>query len=107
MINRPRIALAAAVSVFFLLPVAAHAGFGGSPTAPGAGKATDYCCATWEQSPTRHGHGANAIPFVNGTGCTAIAEDEFSRNQCSGTVMKCRGEAFTPSAGTVTRCLTP
>lgn len=115
MLNRRRTALAA-VSMFCLLPVAAHAGAGGTPTAPGAGKSTDYCCTTWERVTQRNGteerEGAQGnekkgITFVNGTGCQAIAEDEFSRNACPGTVVKCRGEFFTPSMGTVQRCFTP
>jgi len=112
MANRRRIALAA-VSMTFLLPAAAHAGSGGTPTAPGAGKSTDYCCTTWERvDPRRHGDDSrsdqkNASSFLNGTGCQAIAEDELSRNSCLGTVVKCRGELFTPSASKVERCLTP
>jgi hypothetical protein len=114
MMNRRRIALAAA-SMFCLLPVAAHAGSGGTPTAPGAGKSTDYCCQILERvtqptgtdgTQTTQGT-AKPLTFVNGTGCSAIAEDDFSRNQCSGTVVKCRGEFFTPSTGRVERCLTP
>jgi hypothetical protein len=99
----------------FFLPPVVNAGSGGTPTAPGAGRSTDYCCATWERvtqrngSDEREGQGneKKGITFVNGTGCSAIAEDDFSRNQCSGTVVKCRGEFFTPSSGEVKRCLTP
>ena len=116
MLNLRRTALAA-VSLFCLLPVAAHAGAGGTPTAPGAGRSTDYCCATWERVTQRQGtdekqgtqgnEKSTITSFVNGTGCQAIAEDEFSRNACSGTVVKCRGEFFTSTTGKVERCLTP
>jgi hypothetical protein len=116
MANRRSIALAATVSMFCLLPLAAHAGSGGTPTAPGAGKSTDYCCTTLERGDTRRrgneerGSGGNqgsAASFLNGTGCVAIDEDSLSRNACQGTVVKCRGELFTPNPGKVDRCLTP
>jgi hypothetical protein len=111
MLNLRRTTLAA-FSLFCLLPVAAHAGAGGTPTAPGAGKSTDYCCTTWERATQpsgtdEHGKEKKTIPSLNGTGCQAIGEDEFSRNACSGTVAKCRGEFFTPRTGRVERCLTP
>ena len=116
MVNRRRIALAA-VSMSCLLPVATHAGSGGTPTAPGVGKSTDYCCQTLQRSDAvltappagtaTQGTENKPITSVNGTACQAIAEDDFSRNQCSGTVVKCRGEFFTPSTGRVERCLTP
>lgn len=113
MVNRRRIA-AAVVSLFNLLPLAAQAGSGGTPTAPGVGKSTDYCCQILERVTQPSGTDGTAtqgsakpLSFINGTGCNAIAEDDFSRNQCSGTVVKCRGEFFTPSTGRVERCLTP
>jgi hypothetical protein len=111
MINRRRIALAA-VSISCLFPIAVHAGAGGNPTAPGAGKSTNYCCTTWEKvtqpsGTDEQGKEKKTIPFLNGTGCQAIAEDDFSMNGCSGTTAKCRGEFFTPRTGKVERCLTP
>jgi hypothetical protein len=107
--SRSTLALAA-VSMFCLLPAATHAGSGGTPTAPAAGKSTDYCCQTLtpqRQGTDEQGNEKKGFTFVNGTGCSAIAEDDFSRNACTGTAVKCRGEFFTPSAGTVQRCLTP
>jgi len=115
MANRRRNALAAAVSMFCLLPIASHAGGGaGIPAAPGAGKSTDYCCLGTPQRVTQ-GNGANAFTFINATMCTALDEtDTLSRNNCPGTVVKCRGEFFTPTSqvksqppGQVQRCLTP
>lgn len=113
MINRRRIALAA-VSISCFLPTVVHAGAGGTPAAPGAGKSTDYCCATWERvDPRRHGDDSRgdqkALSFLNGSGnCSALDElDTTSRNMCPGTVVKCRGEFFTPSEGKVQRCFTP
>jgi hypothetical protein len=112
MINKRRIALVV-LSAFSLLPVIAQAGAGGTPTAPAAGRSTDYCCTTWEVGDRRHGHDRgrsdrdDAPSFLNGSGCLAIAEDEASRNECLGTVVKCRGELFTPSRGEVKRCFTP
>ena len=113
MVDRGHFALLA-VSLSCFFPVAAHAGSGGTPTAPGAGKSTDYCCQVWERvepnaqtsdatQPTQK----SAPSFLRGSGCQAIAEDEFSRNSCIGTVVKCRGELFTPGTGKVERCLTP
>ena len=111
MANRRRIALAAVFGVSFLIPAATQAGSGGTPTAPGAGKSTDYCCTTWERVDTRRNgedsQSKNTLSFLNGSGCQAIAEDDFSRNACPGTVVKCRGELFTPTTGKVERCLTP
>src|SRR5918992_5123366 len=117
MVNRQRIALAV-LSAFSLVPITAHSGAGGTPTAPGAGKSSDYCCQTW--SAVRQGEGSNAFTFFNGTSCFWIADgDTEGRNSCRpGTVAKCRGEFFTPApadapenptapTGTVTRCLTP
>jgi hypothetical protein len=117
MINRRRIALAA-VSISCLFPIAVHAGAGGTPTAPAAGKSTEYCCQVLERGTTTQRHGAdekqstpgnekNTATFVNGTGCQAIDEDVLSRNACPGTTVKCRGEFFTPSKSEVLRCLTP
>ena len=107
----PRLLVAAALSFSTLIPTAVYAGSGGTPTAPAAGRSTDYCCATWERvDPRRRGDkddDKNALPFFNGRECQAIAEDEFSRNSCPGTVVKCRGEFFTFSTGKVERCLTP
>jgi hypothetical protein len=98
-----------------LLPLGAHAGAGGSPTAPAAGKATEYCCQVWRADTRRHGddQGKNSLTSFTGSGCIAIFEDDVARNSCGGTVVKCRGEFFTPStatdsgAGKVERCLTP
>jgi len=116
MVKRLRIVLAATVSMSCLLPIAADAGGGaGIPAAPGAGKSTDYCCLTEPQRVTQ-GNGANAFTFINAARCTALDEtDTLSRNNCPGTVVKCRGEFFTPSSapnsgrppGLVERCLTP
>ena len=116
MVKRLRIVLAATVSMSCLLPIAADAGGGaGIPAAPGAGKSTDYCCLGTPQRVTQ-GNGANAFTFINATMCTALDEtDTLSRNNCPGTVVKCRGEFFTPSSapnsgrppGLVERCLTP
>jgi len=112
MVSRRCIALSAVMS--FFLPAVAHAGAGGTPTALGAGKSTEYCCQVWERvTPPRHGtddrqaSDKSAPSFVNGTGCNAIDEDVFSRQACAGTVAKCRGEFFTPATGKVERCLTP
>jgi hypothetical protein len=116
MFDLPRHTALAAVSLFCLLPIPAHAGAGGTPTAPGAGKSTNYCCTTWERATpqgatdqTQGGQGkeTKTIPFLNGIGCAAIAEDDFSMNGCLGTTAKCRGEFFTPRTGKVERCLTP
>jgi hypothetical protein len=109
MVNRRRLALAA-VSISFLLPSAAYAGAGGTPTAPAAGRSTDYCCTTLERVDPRRGDDGSrekSPSFLNGAGCQAIAEDDFSRNACPGTVVKCRGELFTPTSGKVERCFTP
>jgi hypothetical protein len=111
MINRRRIALAA-VSISCFLPIAVHAGAGGTPTAPAAGKSTSYCCTTWEKGTQpsgtdEQGKEKKTIPYVNGTGCVVIAEDDFSANGCLGTTAKCRGEFFTPRTGKVERCFTP
>ena len=108
MVKRLRIVLAATVSMSCLLPIAADAGGGaGIPAAPGAGKSTDYCCLGSPQRVTQ-GNGANAFTFINAARCTALDEtDILSRNNCPGTVVKCRGEFFTPSSGQVQRCLTP
>lgn len=115
MVIRRCMALSVVVTSCFF-PSVAQAGSGGTPTAPGAGKSTDYCCQVWERGDTQPPADAanqaskaksGGASFLNGTGCQAIAEDDFSRNQCTGTVAKCRGELFTPSAGRVDRCLTP
>ena len=116
MVNRQRIAFAV-VAALSLLPMTAQAGAGGTPTAAGAGKSTDYCCLKWEkgESPRRgDDNSRNAPSFVNGEGCQAFeSTDVSSANACPGTVVKCRGEFFTPSAqtnsglGKVERCLTP
>ena len=114
MVIRRCIALSA-VLTSCLSPAVAYAGSGGTPTPPAAGKSTDYCCQVWErgdtQSPADAASPASKVKsgasFLNGTGCQAIAEDDFSRNQCTGTVAKCRGELFTPNLGKVERCLTP
>jgi hypothetical protein len=62
---------------------------------------------TPQSATDEQGKEKKTISYINGTKCQAIAEDEFSRNACFGTVVKCRGELFTPSAGKVERCLTP
>jgi hypothetical protein len=114
MVNRQRIALAV-LSALTLLPITAHAGAGGNPSAPGAGKSNDYCCQRWE------GVREGPITFFTGTGCVAIAGDDAeARNACVHTVVKCRGEFYTPNPapsgngetpttfpGRVDRCLTP
>ena len=111
MVNRQRLALAA-ISISCLLPTTVYAGAGGTPVAPGAGRSTDYCCAAWESAESRRQ--GNTLSFLNGTGCQAIPEDPLARNECGttigapgSTVVKCRGELFTPSTGKVERCLTP
>src|SRR5262245_12920525 len=107
MVNRRRIVLAA-VSMLCLLPISADAGGGaGIPAAPGEEKSTVTCRLGTLQRVTQ-GNGANAFTFINGAMCTALDEtDTLSRNNCQGTVVKCRGELFTPNPGTVQRCLTP
>ena len=113
MLNRSYLALAA-VSISCFLPPAVYAGAGGTPVTPGAGRSTDYCCVALETVTVRLGSGGT-LTFMNGTGCKALPEDPGARNTCGsdtgeagpGTVVKCRGELFNPSAGTVQRCLTP
>lgn len=113
MVNRQRVALAV-LSAFSLFPIASYGGSGGSPTAPAAGKGTDYCCTVW--TPAREG----SLTVFTGTGCVAIigGDEPTDRNMCQGTVAKCRGEFYTPTAttpppegspylGRVDRCLTP
>lgn len=109
MVSRRRIALAALSTISFL-PLVAQAGAGGSPTAPAAGKGTEYCCERWQRMTLTTDDG-KTITVFEGNRCRAIFEDEVSRNACTGTVAKCRGEFFTPgpssSPGRVDRCLTP
>jgi hypothetical protein len=95
----------AGIMALAFVPATAYAGAGGTPTAPGAGRSTDYCCAALNR--VTEGQGSKANTFINGTTCVAIAEDDFSRNACTGTVVKCRGEFFTPATGVVQRCFTP
>jgi hypothetical protein len=116
MVNRQRIALAV-LSAFSLLPITVQAGAGGTPTAPAAGTPSEYCCQRWET--VRQGEGSHAFTFYTGTGCIAIGADPEARNVCQYTVVKCRGEFYTPNPpsssnaeptafpGRVDRCLTP
>ena len=109
MVNRRSIAVTAGVIALALLPTLALAGAGGTPTAPGAGRGTDYCCQSIQQNTEGQGKGEKSLNTVSGTGCTALDPgDTLSANQCPGVVVKCRGEFFTPSQdGSVRRCLTP
>ena len=116
MFNRQRIALAV-LSALPLLPMTVQAGAGGSPSAPGAGKSSEYCCQTL------NGAREGLITLWTGTGCIAIPDgDTEARNACLFTVVKCRGEFYTPNPqpsgnggtptnttfpGRVDRCLTP
>ena len=105
----------ALVAVFSLLPSVSYAGAGGSPTAPAAGQSSYYCCAELLPVPQSGADldGRNQISFFNGNGCRAIGGELIERINCEWTVIKCRGERFTPSAetpmglGAVRRCLTP
>lgn len=117
MANRWLVGLSAVITLF--IPIAVHAGVGGSPVPPGAaaaGAATAYCCATW--TPSQIGDNKASITVFNGTGCVAIAATPSEVNDCGTTnaankVLKCRGEQYTPGAplatpdGLVDRCLTP
>ena len=116
MVNRQRITLAL-VSAISLLPTTAFAGAGGTPTAPAAGTPSEYCCQRLQA--VRQGEGSQAFIFYTGTGCIAIGADVEGRNACQYTVVKCRGEFYTPNPssssngepttfpGRVDRCLTP
>jgi hypothetical protein len=110
MVSRRRIALAVLSTISFL-PLAAQAGAGGSPTAPGAGKGTEYCCEQPWKRMTLQTDDGKTITVWEGNRCRAITEDELGRNSCQGTVAKCRGEFFTPgpsgTLGRVDRCFTP
>jgi hypothetical protein len=112
MVNRQRIALAV-LSAFSLLPLTAHAGAGiGVPTAPSAGTPSTYCCATVRTVEIRDNAGKVVFSFVNGDGCQVFDPADFTAaNSCPGTVVKCRGELFSPNnaerPGKVDRCLTP
>jgi len=114
MANRLQIVLAGvAMTALSLVPVAAYAGAGGSlpaaGAAAGAGRVTEYCCATW--TPREIGNGTKAVTVLDGTGCVSIDDSAANRNVCGSlTAAKCRGELFTPNtppAGVVLRCLTP
>ena len=107
----------ALLTLFSLTPAASYAGAGGSPTAPAGGRSSDYCCMQWDRRTTR-GDDGSTITFYNGSGnCRAISEEPLERNNCEGTVLKCRGEFFTPIGSVLTggrgeepgvkRCFTP
>ena len=111
MANRRMMFVAVWITVLCLVPGLAYAGAGGSPPAPGAaaaGTAAQYCCSTL--SPATIGDGKSAITVLEGTGCTAVKDDDAGRNSCAvGTKkgVRCRGEIFDPFAQTVSRCFSP
>ena len=65
MVNRQRIAFAV-IAALSLLPMTAQAGAGGTPTAAGAGKSTDYCCLKWEKGESPRRGDDNSRPWVYG-----------------------------------------
>jgi hypothetical protein len=108
MANRSLIVLTAAMTALCFIPTAVHAGAGGSPAAPGAaaaGNTAQYCCTTLTDAVV--GDGKSSVPVISGTGCTSINDTAADRQSCTAKAIRCRGEIYSSSAATLTRCFSP
>jgi len=112
MTKRRRIQVLAGVTALSFLPAVAYAGSGGTPPAPGAsgaGQSTAYCCTASPPWTTRNigGNGNNAVIIFDGHSCTVVTDPNTQCTTAGAQALKCRGEFFTPSTGSVVRCFSP